>query len=110
VNAGGGERGLNGVSGETARGEKFRFLRRQKHLQVRQPAFRAFIPPWLSERVMRHYRIYSLDQTGRICLAEDFECANDREAEQEGKLHAEKHAIEVWERTRLVASIERKAA
>jgi hypothetical protein len=55
---------------------------------------------------MHGYKIYTLDRAGHIALAYDFEGADDAAALEEAKKHSGKAAVEVWERSRLVAHIE----
>ena len=54
---------------------------------------------------MQDYKIYILDQKGRIALAYDFEGADDQSAVEESKKHSDNSDIEIWQRSRLVARI-----
>ena len=55
---------------------------------------------------MSSYRVYSLDGTGRIGLAEWVDAADDQDAIRQARV-LKQHALkcEVWERNRLVARL-----
>lgn len=54
---------------------------------------------------MLHYKIYILDRNHRIVLAYDFQGRDDVAALEESRKHSDKSAIEIWEKSRLVAKI-----
>lgn len=56
---------------------------------------------------MSGYKLYVLDSERRIKLAYDFHGADDAAALEESKKHSGEGAIEIWEKSRLVARIER---
>lgn len=56
---------------------------------------------------MLDYRIYFLDTLGRINLSYDFRGPDDLSALDEAKKYADKCPLEVWQRARLVARIDR---
>ena len=51
------------------------------------------------------YRLYCLDEIGRIISARSFVAQDDLMALQEAEGSCEKNAIEVWQATRLVARV-----
>lgn len=54
---------------------------------------------------MRHYKVYSLDRTGRIALAQDVECRDDLDALAWAEHAASREVLEVWQGARLVARV-----
>lgn len=52
---------------------------------------------------MRHYRIYCLNEKGRILRARDAECTNDMAALAEPE--PEHYPVEIWEGSRMVAML-----
>lgn len=59
---------------------------------------------------MRHYRLYCLDETGRIGLAEWIEAADDADAiRQAHDLNERALKCEIWQGQRLVATIGQQA-
>jgi hypothetical protein len=59
---------------------------------------------------MRHYRIYSLDDQGRISFAHETQCPDDLAALSEGEKLSDHGAVEVWEGSRLVARVKAENA
>jgi len=58
---------------------------------------------------MPHYRVYFLDETGRISRpSELIECANDQEAREKAKQFIDGLDIEVWQETRLIVKYPHK--
>lgn len=53
------------------------------------------------------YRIYLLDEAGRISRARDVDCEDDAAAIATARLIASTQGVEIWQRTRLVASLPR---
>jgi len=51
---------------------------------------------------MGHYRLYFLDEQGRINRALDLECADDEEAVSRVSEHRYQYGLELWEGARLV--------
>lgn len=62
------------------------------------------------ENRMQHYLLYSLDRTGRVCLACDFEAVSDLAALEEARLARTTDEVEVWQRDRLAAGIKKNDA
>ena len=54
---------------------------------------------------MRRYRIYALDEAGRVARSHDFDCRDDLLALAEGERQSDANAVEVWEGARLVARV-----
>ena len=55
---------------------------------------------------MKNYKIYSLDQVGRIDRAQDMECADDLDAlDWAEKTAGHGPGLEVWQGSRLVARV-----
>lgn len=54
---------------------------------------------------MRHYRIYTMDQTGRILFAQDVRCHDDRGAMTEAQAQAGAYGAEIWQGARLVGRV-----
>jgi hypothetical protein len=55
---------------------------------------------------MQDYSIYLLDERGRVSLAFDFHGIDDLAALDESGKHSDKNAVEIWQRSRLVARID----
>lgn len=55
---------------------------------------------------MQDYKIYILDKAGHIVLAYDFHGSDDKAAMEESKKHSNKTAVEIWQRSRLIARID----
>lgn len=55
---------------------------------------------------MGEYRIYFLDERGRIARAEDIESVDDSEASAQARERRHAHLIEVWQGSRLAAIVE----
>jgi len=55
---------------------------------------------------MGHYRIYFLDERGRIVRAEDIDCADDADASAQARARRHPHPIEIWQRNRLAGVVE----
>ena len=55
---------------------------------------------------MGHYRIYFLDERGRIARAEDIDGADDAAASAQARSRRHPHYIEVWQSSRLAAVVE----
>ena len=62
------------------------------------------LPVSMDEASME-YRLYWLDETGRIAGARSFSARDDLMALHEAEGACEKNAIEVWQGTRLVARV-----
>lgn len=45
---------------------------------------------------MREYRMYVLDNIGKIIERIDLEYPNDAEAVSDGKIYAQKNDVEIW--------------
>jgi hypothetical protein len=56
-----------------------------------------------------NYRIYVLDQAFRIMEGYDFEGRDDVSALEKGSVLGAKNPVEVWQRDRLIARIERNS-
>ena len=54
---------------------------------------------------MSSYKIYVLDHQRNISISYDFEGDDDLAALEESRKYSNKHAVEVWQRSRLVACI-----
>jgi hypothetical protein len=54
---------------------------------------------------MRVYRVYSMNEEGRILLAHEVRCNDDLAALAEAEKYSEDNATEVWEGGRLVARV-----
>jgi hypothetical protein len=54
---------------------------------------------------MRRYRIYALDEAGRVSQSHNFDCRDDLLALAEGERLSQANAVEVWEGARLVARV-----
>ncbi|MEY4965620.1 MAG: hypothetical protein RL274_1203 [Pseudomonadota bacterium] len=54
---------------------------------------------------MQHYRLYHLNQTGRIVAAQDLQCQDDLDALQ--KAEREHHSVELWQDIRLLARLKK---
>jgi hypothetical protein len=57
-----------------------------------------------------HYRLYKLDDAGRVRLAYAFEAANDSAALEEARQAGTANDVEVWQLDRLIARIKREDA
>jgi len=55
---------------------------------------------------MDHYRIYFLDERGRIARAEDIDSMDDAAAEAQARERHHPHHVEVWQSSRLTAIVE----
>jgi hypothetical protein len=55
---------------------------------------------------MGHYRIYFLDERGRIARAEDIDSVDDAAALAKARERHHPHHIEVWQSNRLAAIVE----
>ena len=55
---------------------------------------------------MVSYRLYRLDEAGKISSAEWIEATDDEDAARKARLRSKDGTCEVWERNRLVARIE----
>lgn len=62
------------------------------------------------EERMLEYRIYILSAHGDISLAFDFQGPDDASAIEESKKYSVEHAVEIWQRARLVARINKGGA
>lgn len=51
---------------------------------------------------MLEYRLYVLDQIGKIVERIDLECANDAEAVSDGKTFSQKNDVEIWRGQKVV--------
>lgn len=56
---------------------------------------------------MSGYRIYFLNGEGRFMRALELMCRDDEEATSQARELADGHAVELWDRARLVARFER---
>ena len=56
------------------------------------------------------YRLYNLDDAGRVRLAYAFEAASDSAALEEARLAGAANDVEVWQRDRLIARINKEDA
>ena len=56
---------------------------------------------------MMHYKIYVVDGRNHISLAHDFEGPDDQSALEKAHTFSYADAVEIWQRTRLVARIAR---
>ena len=54
---------------------------------------------------MKQYRVYSLDQAGRIALAQDVHCRDDLDALTWAENAVGREGLEIWEGARLVARV-----
>lgn len=59
---------------------------------------------------MGHYRLYFLDERGRIVRPLDLECDTDQQALTLAREHRRQHGMELWQGTRLVGRIPSPAA
>jgi hypothetical protein len=57
----------------------------------------------------KEYKIYVLNSENRINLAHDFIGDDDSEAMREAELFAEANSVELWQGSRLISYIARKA-
>lgn len=55
---------------------------------------------------MANYRLYRLDDAGKISSAEWLEAADDKDAEQQARDGNSEGVVELWDRNRLVTRIE----
>jgi len=53
-----------------------------------------------------HYRVYFLDGADHIIRSQDLECDDDAQAIERLRQLNHAHAVELWERARLVQRIE----
>ena len=54
---------------------------------------------------MTSYSIYSFDAQGRVALSFDIRCRDDLDALSQGVICSERHAVEIFEGSRLVARV-----
>jgi hypothetical protein len=54
---------------------------------------------------MTSYSIHSLDAQGRVALSDDIRCRDDLDALSEGVSRSQRHAIEIFDGSRLVARV-----
>jgi hypothetical protein len=57
-----------------------------------------------------HYRLYKLDDAGRVRLAYAFEAVSDSAALEEGRQAGTTDDVEVWQHDRLIARIKKEDA
>ena len=57
---------------------------------------------------MLDYKIYVLDQDGRIFLVHDFKGSDDLSAFEESKRYSDVCGVEIWQQARLVARIDQR--
>ncbi len=55
---------------------------------------------------MVSYRLYLLDEAGKISSAEWIEATDDEDAARQARFRSQDGTCEVWERNRLIARIE----
>lgn len=54
---------------------------------------------------MGHYRLYFLDERGRIEKPLDLECETDQQALTLAREHRHQHEVELWQGARLVGRV-----
>jgi hypothetical protein len=59
---------------------------------------------------MPDYRAYAVGDEGHFNRYEPLVCANDEEAITKGKILAQRHGVELWIGSRLIASIPKQPA
>jgi len=57
----------------------------------------------LERTVMLEYRMYVIDNSGKIIERIDLECPNDAEAVSDGKTYLQKNNVEIWCGQRVVS-------
>jgi hypothetical protein len=55
---------------------------------------------------VEHYRLYCLDEAGKVASAEWIEAEDDQAAIDAARQKQDGHSLELWQRNRLVARVD----